>query len=961
MTTDKNAPSEEEEIVFDFSTIKNWFRKKRAVKRESHTEAKNAEPQESKHGESEEVRVDFGRFWQIVKKYSPVLLILIPLIFSIYLRVQPAYLPITDQWAASAVYENLRNQISMQINQQYPNLPEQTRSTLVEQELQKIRAERGQELEQQIQQTSMYFKSQFQDENGLTYLLSIDPYYYQRHIENYLQYGQAGTTYLDPKNIPEAVELMYPNEGYNSAKEKISWDGERMAPIGSKTEMGFHTYFSVYLYKFIHFFNADATLLGTFFYAPVIISALAVIPAFFIGRKLSNNFGGFVAAFIVAIHPGFLGRTIGGAPDTDPYPVFFPLLITWLSLQTFDTENVKLKAILGALTGFIVGIFAFAWGGWWYIFDFILATVGLYLLYLLTRHVALLKNPRSFFLHPPVKNALLFLALFIFFSGLFITLIFSFNAFLSAVTGPLGFTQIKEVAKATLWPNIQTTVAELNEVSFRDIVQNVGGNLLFALAVFGIVFSFFKKDAQGRRDVYVKNALLLTLWFIGTIYASTKGVRFIMLLVPAFAIAFGCGLGILYQTISSWVSRELKVNLFFARLIMIFLLLLLLIKPLNAARGLAISEIPNIHDAWYDSLIEIKEKTPPDAIVNSWWDFGHWFITLTDRRVTFDGAGQDRHMAYWVGKSLLADDERETVGILRMVDCGNNNAFWKLDGYLNDTVKSIDILNEIIVLNRAEAAKVLGNYLEPDQVEGVLKYSHCQPPENYYITSEDMVGKSGVWAHFGSWNFTRAKMYNLVNGRNRSSGLQILREEFNLSEEMATQVYQEIQTADPNYWIAPWPSYLSGLANCGKRDNVTVACGNGLEVNLTDYSAYVNLQNGKQRPYSLTYINEEGAFEEKVFAESTVPGSALLIPRGSGYISILSAPQLAKSTFTRLFFFEGKDMDCFEPFSHRTSFTGEDIYVWKVRWECLDNTNSDNTNDNADNVNGNNNIEKPEG
>lgn len=409
-----------------------------------------------------------------------------------------------------------------------------------------------------------------------------------------------------------------------------------------------------------------------------------------------------------------------------------------------------------------------------------------------------------------------------------------------------------------------------------------------------------------------------------------------MLLVPAFAIALGCGLGILYQTISSWVSRELKVNLFFARLIMIFLLLLLLIKPLNAARSLAVSEIPNIHDAWYDSLIEIKEKTPPDAIVNSWWDFGHWFITLTDRRVTFDGAGQDTHMAYWVGKSLLTDDERKTVGILRMVDCGNNDAFWKLDSYLNDTVKSIDILNEIILLDRAAAAKVLATYLEPDQVEGVLQYSHCQPPENYYITSEDMVGKSGVWAHFGSWDFTRAKMYNLVNGKDRSSGLQILREEFNLSEQAATQVYQEIQTADPNYWIAPWPSYLSGLANCGRRDNVTVMCGNGLELNLTDYNAFVNTQGGRQRPQSLVYIGKDGTFEEKVFTDATVPASVLLIPRGDNYISILSAPQLAKSTFTRLFFFEGEGMDCFEPFSHRTSFTGEDIYVWKVTWECLD-------------------------
>ena len=49
---------------------------------------------------------------------------------------------------------------------------------------------------------------------------------------------------------------------------------------------------------------------------PVLISALCVIPAFFITRRVVGNFGGFIAATIVAIHPSFLSRTAGGFADT---------------------------------------------------------------------------------------------------------------------------------------------------------------------------------------------------------------------------------------------------------------------------------------------------------------------------------------------------------------------------------------------------------------------------------------------------------------------------------------------------------------------------------------------------------------------------------------------------------------------------------------------------------------------
>ena len=65
-----------------------------------------------------------------------ILLLLIPVILTIYIRLQPLTLAQTDSWAESSVYNYYRNGITQQVAAQYPNLPQQNRDTLVEQQFQ---------------------------------------------------------------------------------------------------------------------------------------------------------------------------------------------------------------------------------------------------------------------------------------------------------------------------------------------------------------------------------------------------------------------------------------------------------------------------------------------------------------------------------------------------------------------------------------------------------------------------------------------------------------------------------------------------------------------------------------------------------------------------------------------------------------------------------------------------------
>ncbi|MBU3896296.1 hypothetical protein KKG36_03235, partial [Patescibacteria group bacterium] len=681
--------------------------------------------------------------------------------------------------------------------------------------------------------------------------LAIDPYFWMRHAKNIIEKGNPG----------------------DEIRNGGPWDNHMYAPEGRGLPPDmFHAYFEAFLFRLLSFFNQNLNLMAVVFYIPVLISALAVIPAFFITKKLVGNFGGFIAATVLAIHPSFLSRTAGGFADTDAYNVMFPLFIAWLFLEALDAKNAKNTVILSAISGLLVGLYAFTWGGWWYIFDFILASAVFYIAYYAFVHKKeLTRDFTGFIKQKAIKNSIAFLAIFFIVSALSTALFVSYGHFTKFATNPTGFAKLKEVGITTIWPNVFTTVAEQNPASLNNVINQVGlGNMfLFLIALMGITLTLTKKEHkkiwfivaalawyivialfhdnpfiqdlhtflvlvsipiiiriaialwESDTDIDIKYAMLLILWFIATTYASTKGVRFTLLLVPAFAIGFGIALGELYRYASAWISKGLQVNKLISKTTVIIMLLLLLVAPYRSAAGTAKSEIPSFNDAWAISLEKIKEDSKPNAIINSWWDFGHWFKFWADRAVTFDGTSQNTPQAHWIGKTLLTDNEDLAIGILRMLDCsggsieGGTKAFGSVNAEINDGSKTVSILNDIIVKNKEEARGYLKEMFNEEKAEEILSYTHCQPPEDYFITSDDMIGKSGVWAHFGSWDFDRGLIYNTLKKKeynnNLDKSVEFLQKRFDYSSEEAESMFYEVQsitTSDQaNSWIAPWPGY----------------------------------------------------------------------------------------------------------------------------------------------------------
>jgi len=926
-------------------------------KSEHHTHSGHAK----ESNEKLDVTFDFDAAKIFLRKYGWILLILIPMFLAFYFRAIPIGLPITDQFAENTINQNIRNQISSQIAQQYPQLSGAQLNSLIDKGVQDFwEANRG-ELEKQKEQLSNQFKELFRDDDGQTYFGDLDTYHYLRFTRNIIENGHAG----------------------DEIRDGISYDTHMIAPIGRTSRQNFHNYAQLALYYTARIFKSDTSLITAVYFLNAVFAALSVIPAFFIGRRIKGNFTGFFAASLLAVHTAFLTRTSAGFADTDVYNVFFPVWILWFIIESFAAKTQRNKYILMGIAGMATGLYSWAWAGWWHIFLFILGAFGVLALIELYKAKDLFRKPKEFLKKHSLNEIILLGVGYFFFTGLGV-LIFkgSLRTFFLAFTNPFQFLFLKAAAQESLWPNVYTTVAELNKPSLNGIIQSIGGgsyapgiivfgilaivayffmrqnknmftqallgisallavftfntrvNVLFILAIVGLVMLLWK----GLKDKNLFYPTLLILWFLATLYASTKGIRFTMLAVPPFVFGLSYVVGVAHEKGSEWLSKEFKRIASIISPIIAVILLGVLFFPVNfvgTANAIAQQHVPSMNDAWWGTLTNIKDNSQENAIITSWWDFGHWFKFIADRPVTFDGASQNNPQAHWVGKILLTSNEKQAIGILRMLDCGATTAFDELDKENNDITVSVDMLYDIVELKKEAARKYLiNNGISSDTANAVIERTHCEPPEAFFIASSDMVSKAGVWAHFGSWNFSRARYWTTLRGESEASALNQL-SGFGIEGNEATNIFFEVNSLAgedaANTWIAPWPSYQSQRHGCNVDDN-TATCGNGLVVDLTTFEATISTQQGPSQVQRLAVFDgkENPTYYDGPKGSQRITASLYI--EGDSYRSTLSQPSLEGSMFTRMFFDNGRGLRYFEPFDKRVQPGGGDIFVYKVKW-----------------------------
>lgn len=933
-------------------------------------------------------------FYQKHKKKFNVaftlILLIIPMLFAGYIRSYAYNLPIADDWAENSIMGRLTPQIYNQVKSEYPNLPDDLIQEEVKKRQDQFLEENYEDITSEKEKIASQFRDSFQAENGQTYFLAIDPYYYYT------------TSNLIHKNGYIGDELI---DGTPTLKR-------RLAPVGIKnTKISFHDWFESKLYEMngLDETSTPGERTKAVYFLPVLFSMLAIIPLFLIIKLYSNNLFAFLGSLSFSTVTTFLSRTTAGFVDTDAYNVFFPLLIAFFIIYAFNAKNNKTTSIYAILAGLVQAWYLWTWGSAWYTFVFFTIIILAYVIYTLLAEFFEKKK----FIIKTLKKELIAFGLF-FLSAWAFSLTVGKDILQISYRAVLSSSQGLATAKVgNIWPNVFSSVAELNPASFPSIINSIGGQLIFLVALLGLLllsidfphkiknyglyknillgvgfiwFSFFVLDFKDmgflesihksligltsnnpllfvillflpmivailyalhntNADKKTFLTILLTAYIAGTIYMSLQAVRFILLLAPMFAIAVGVGLYYLAKLGNDKIKDflELKDGIFkFSGTILVILLFGFMFVPTAVtAHEISYNSVPNFDDNWYDLMFKIKDNSNPDAIITSWWDFGHFFIAISERGATFDGASQTTPQSHWVGKLLMENDENVSADILKMLTCGGNQAFEIMQEKANDSTGGV-FINKIIysTLGKENKEEILKNnphfeFSDNDVSEIMEKLSCNNPPENFVIASEDMVGKAGVWAHWGSWNFT--KKYILDNYKKQS--IEELSNILELDLETTTKLVSELKEIDLkarlknvkrddllNMWLAPYPSYLSDVISCTEENNV-VDCQGAITIDLNTKSAKFNSpQNGE---FANLVIAKNGTLSTHLQNEDGVVDIVLKEENGNYNVLIAQTP-LGASTFTKLFFLNGAGTTKFEKFDYTMSTSGWKIYTWKV-------------------------------
>mgnify|MGYP000173186259 CR=1 FL=1 len=154
---------------------------------------------------------------------------------------------------------------------------------------------------------------------------------------------------------------------------------------------------------------------------------------------------------------------------------------------------------------------------------------------------------------------------------------------------------------------------------------------------------------------------------------------------------------------------------------------------------------------WLETLTWIKLNTPENAVIASWWDYGYWITTLSDRTTIVDNATLDTTQIQKMAKMLMSTPDNS----------------WNILKEMNADYVVIFLSAQKINDNLEDKLYVLGGGGDESKVVWFARIAGL-PAENYlesdgitgtnYFNEQTMLGKMIP--------FTTAVYYNTNTGEN---------------------------------------------------------------------------------------------------------------------------------------------------------------------------------------------------
>ncbi len=790
-------------------------------------------------------------------------------------------------------------------------------------------------------------------------------------------------------------------------------DDHAHAPFGGvgKYERSLHVASIVWVQRLMTWLRPGFPLPTSAFLVPVLVGALGVLPAFAIGRRLAGTVSGLLAALLIAVNPLFLVRSIGS--DNDVWNVVLPLYLMWAAMRAADARTLW-KQALYVLFGLVtIRLQAQTWNGW--IFTYAVVLGGLFIDLAITALQAAVDH-QPVWRAPVPRRVAVALAGFCLAPLVLLDVSGADPASLLAALQPVGeiFRSVPAgpgAGASAQWPESFAAVAELARPDLQRIsgviadvptffiawlgllvlllprrgwqwwhfALLIGGNYLYAYLVTrpnpgrplllvllalplaaAILISLLDRDRTETAD---RSANILVVgWFLAALFLAFDGLRFIMLLVPAFGIAFGVAIGRSCTWLVDAVPRP-PAPRWVAAVLPFVVAAGALVQPVYRAYGVANTYVPGMNDAWWDTLGRIRDAAPPETILSTWWPYGYWAEYVADRRTSIDGGSLPSHAPFWLARVLLAPREDEAVGLLRMMDCGSDfhptgdndvGAYERIVRQHVDGLAAQSAVEEIARRDRADAqayVRAMG-IAEPAQRQ-ILAVTHCDPPPAFLILTTDMLEARG-WKYAGAWSVRNAYVAGQLRGRPEPEAIADITTRFGLPEDDARALYrtatQLTTDAARDDFVSPHQSYLTKTwVPCEPTpDGQTLTCplnlrlpsrGGTLEAFVYPRHAPSSGRfrwrpaNAPPRDAAPATVIVAGPqqLDDVAAADPIDPTLAVLVDLPKDRV-LVGTVALLRSTFTHLMFLDGRYARSFRKFDERRGYRGERVVAWAVDW-----------------------------
>nr|AIF18137.1 putative membrane protein required for N-linked glycosylation (STT3) [uncultured marine thaumarchaeote KM3_82_A11] len=424
---------------------------------------------------------------------------------------------------------------------------------------------------------------------------------------------------------------------------------------------------------------------------PMVIGSLTVVVIFAIVRTIGGTTAGLFASLFFAVSPIIIMRGSIGWFKSEPLGLFYGLLAVYLLISGIKSDKGKISIAKVVGSGILLAFGVDSWGG----AQFFILPIGLFFVLL-----PFMRKDNKFIIWTSVLFVSVFVLVSVSFDKILFwenLPFFEFGfLFISSLTGffIIGCTTFliacviikRIVSKAQLRSGLAllggaiiagialVSSGIINLPSFRYL--NATNPLLIttdmltdsvsehATTTIDISFYFFSIlmvfaglgawllfQKKVNRSLPIKGemaAFALIIGFLG-IYFSSAFVRLEVFGSISVIILSSIGISIL---ISKILKAGHKPTNAVTKISFLAIIVALLMVPMvypetnwtNNNKGLPItilnsgSHFNTSTNDWSDAMQWLRENTPEDAVIASWWDYGYWISTLAERKTLADNS-----------------------------------------------------------------------------------------------------------------------------------------------------------------------------------------------------------------------------------------------------------------------------------------------------------------------------------